>query len=106
MRRREGVVMCTNFGIRVEAGGRERIKTREKLGRKGKERAEEGKAGKKREKIKSVELLCILSQRPRLGDRPLGDGGNEPHSADPALCQSTSRPGVLKLGDLRTPLHY
>lgn len=57
MHRREGVVMCANFGMRVEAGGGERTKTREKLGRGGKERAEERKAGKKREKIKSVELF-------------------------------------------------
>lgn len=106
MRRRDSVVMCANFSMRVESGGRERIKTREKLRRGGKERAEERKAGKKREKVKSVELFCILSQRPRLGDRLLGDGGNEPHSADPALCQITSRPGVLKLGDLWTLLHY
>lgn len=33
MQKREGVVMCANFVMRVEAGGGERTKTREKLGR-------------------------------------------------------------------------
>lgn len=87
--------------------GRGKDKNKRKTRKGGRKEQKKEKQGRREKKLKNVELFCILSQRPHLGDRlVVGDGGNEPHSADPDLCQITSRPGVLKLGDLWTPLHY
>lgn len=71
---KEGIVIYAICIMRIEAGGGERKKTREKAGKREKGRAQEVKVGRRDKKEKTLTFLCTLSQVPCLGDRLVGGG--------------------------------
>lgn len=68
-------------------------------------RGKETDSRKARERGEGRTKEIKAREGPWLGDRAVGVGWSEPYAADSALSHMTSRPAVLKLCDLSTPLH-